>query len=49
MVLVLVVGVVQHRIEVQLLHLGDGADVTGNRLGNLNRVLAEQPIQMSQP
>ena len=44
MVLILVVGVMQHRIEVQLFHLGEGADVAGDRLGNLDGVLAQELI-----
>ena len=45
-VLVLVVRVVQHRVQVQLIDLGDGTDVPGHRRGDLARVLAEQPEQM---
>jgi hypothetical protein len=42
--LVLVVGIVQYGIEVQLLHFGDGTDVARYRLGNLHGVLAEERI-----
>ena len=38
--LVLVVAVVQHRVEVQVVDLGDRGDVAGNRLRDLDVVLA---------
>ena len=45
-ILVLIVRVMQHGIQMQLIHLGDGADVAGNRLRDFRRVLAEQLVQV---
>ncbi len=45
-ILVLIVGVVEHRVQVQLFDLGDGADVPGNRLRNLRGVLAHHLIKV---
>src|SRR5579863_9726699 len=46
MVLVLVVGVMQHGIEVQLVHLGDRADIARDRFRYLHGVLADELIYM---
>ena len=43
---VLVVRVVQHAVELDLVDLGDGADVAGQQRGHLDVVLALQPVQV---
>src|SRR6185437_1433248 len=45
-ILILVMGVVQHGIEVQLLHFGDRADIAGNGFGDLLGILAQEPVQV---
>ena len=45
--LVLVVRIVQHGVEVDLVDLGHGGDVAGNRLIDLGVILALEPEQMA--
>ena len=44
--MVLVVGIVQHRVEVQLVDLGHGADVARDRLRDLRVVLSLKLVEM---
>ena len=45
-ILVLVVRIVQHRVQMQLVDLGDGADVPGHGARHLARVLAHEPEEV---
>ena len=47
--LVLVVAVVQHRVEMQVVDLGDRGDVAGDRLLDLDVVLALELEQVRRP
>ena len=44
--MVVLSGIVQHGVKVQLVDLGNGADVAGQRTRHLNMRLALQPVQM---